>query len=262
MNAFVQNIVIPIRDWVKQYVAEHGGGSDSRVDGILEKIPTAASATNQLADKSFVNSSVQTATANFRGSWRTWSDVPSNENQYPQDFSGERKPTRNDYIVVEDAREYVDRGDNIIISVIDSRGTIRTNVNGYVVDSTRTTTLIDINEDKTIQLYLGGDNSVNIQSSTKRLRFNGVVYNAGVRVRVIVNKITAGEGYVCTAESVGEQGTKIGTWRFKYSGNWEVDNIGGWLPEYQVNEEPLTSDQIAALNSGITAELVEKLRNL
>ncbi|GHU01817.1 hypothetical protein FACS1894147_02390 [Spirochaetia bacterium] len=39
---------------------------------------------------------------------------------------------------------------------------------------------------------------------------------------------------------------KIGTWKAKYNGT-------DWLPEYQINEEPLTTAQLAALNSGITA---------
>lgn len=38
-------------------------------DGILEMIPTAASSTNKLADKTFVNSSIATATANFLGTY-------------------------------------------------------------------------------------------------------------------------------------------------------------------------------------------------
>ena len=48
-----------------------------------------------------------------------------------------------------------------------------------------------------------------------------------------------------------------GTWRFKYIGEWDdlVEGVtrgkSGWLPEYQVNEKPLTVEQIAALNSGI-----------
>lgn len=43
-----------------------------------------------------------------------------------------------------------------------------------------------------------------------------------------------------------------GTWRFKYGGVWATDNRNGWNAEYQVNEEPLTAAQLAALNSNIT----------
>ena len=123
---------------------------------ITGKIPSQASASNQLADKSFVNSTVQTATANFRGNWATWSAVPSTASSYPVDYAGSTTPTVNDYLVVQDASGYT-----------------------------------------------------------------------------------------------GE--TLEGTWRFKYSGTWSTDGKAGWLPEYQVNETPLTSAQLAALNSGITS---------
>lgn len=53
-----------------------------------------------------------------------------------------------------------------------------------------------------------------------------------------------------------------GTWRFKYSGVWNTNGKNGWHPEYQVNETPLTSDQLAALNSGITTEAVSKLSGI
>lgn len=124
------------------------------------KIPAQASSSNQLADKAFVNSSVQTATANFRGNWATWNDVPDQSEYYPVDYAGSRTPTVNDYMVVQDASGYT-----------------------------------------------------------------------------------------------GSQ-TLEGTWRFKYSGEWSIDNLGGWLPEYQVNETPMTAAQLAALNSNITAAKV------
>ena len=47
----------------------------SEVEGIEEKIPAAASAQNQLADKNFVNSSISTATATYRGSYNVVSDL-------------------------------------------------------------------------------------------------------------------------------------------------------------------------------------------
>ena len=53
-----------------------------------------------------------------------------------------------------------------------------------------------------------------------------------------------------------------GTWRFKYSGTWTTNGKNGWLPEYQVNETPLTSAQLAALNSGITDTAVTKLNGI
>lgn len=46
-----------------------------RVSAIEGKIPTAATSSNQLADKNFVNSSISTATATFRGTYNLVSDL-------------------------------------------------------------------------------------------------------------------------------------------------------------------------------------------
>lgn len=75
---------------------------------ILNIIPDQAwGVGNELADKAFVNSSVQTATANFRGNWATWALVPSTSADYPTDYAGAKVPTVNDYLVVQDASGYV-----------------------------------------------------------------------------------------------------------------------------------------------------------
>lgn len=134
-------------------------GSITTIEG---KIPSAASTSNQLADKNFVNSSIQTQTAHFRGNWGTWADVPTDASLYPVDDDGNHAPTSNDYMVVQDA-------------------------SGYTLE------------------------------------------------------------------------TLAGTWRFKYSGVWVTNGKNGWHPEYQVNETPFTSDQLAAINSGITSSDVQKL---
>lgn len=132
------------------------------INAINGKIPTQASTSNQLADKAFVNSSVQTATANFRGNWASWASVPTNANDYPADYAGSRTPTTNDYLVVGDASDY-------------------------------------------------------------------------------------------------SGATLTGTWRFKYTGVWATDGKAGWSPEYQVNETPMTAAQLAAINSGITAQGVAQI---
>lgn len=139
---------------------------NSSITTINSKIPAQASATNPLADRSFVNSSVQTATANFRGNWDTYAQIPTDATLYPADYAGSTTPTTNDYLVVQDASD--------------------------------------------------------------------------------------------TPVGTGED-PLTGTWRFKYSGEWATDGKSGWHPEYQVNETPLTSDQLAALNSGITATAVTQI---
>lgn len=126
---------------------------------ISKLIPIQANEENKLADKDFVNSSIQTETANFRGNWETWADVPTDADNYPEDYAGNKTPTVNDYMVVKD--------------------------------------------------YKGG-----------------------------------------------------GTWRFKYCGNWETNGKEGWQEEYQVNETPFTSEQLASINSGITKEKLNQLNGM
>lgn len=86
--------------------AQDGADALDEVDVINAKIPTQASSSNQLADKAFVNSSVQTATSNFRGNWDTWADVPTDANDYPVDYAGVKTPSTNDYMVVVDASDF------------------------------------------------------------------------------------------------------------------------------------------------------------
>ena len=55
------------------------------IDAIEEKIPAAASSSNQLADKQFVNSSIQTNTAEFKGTFNSLAElqqVTANANDY------------------------------------------------------------------------------------------------------------------------------------------------------------------------------------
>lgn len=115
----------------------------SLIDAIEERIPSAASASNQLADKAFVNSSIATATAEFSGTYNSLAElqaVSADENDY---------------------------------------------------------------------------------------------------------------GYVRTTDAAGNTVYK----RYKYSG-------GSWTFEYDLNNSSFTAAQWAAINSAITAELVEKLRAL
>ena len=143
------------------YIAPDDNGNIALgVTSIKDLIPPQASETNKLADKNFVNSSIQTNTANFRGNWATWEAVPTEASKYPSDYAGNTTPTENDYMVVQNASSY-------------------------------------------------------------------------------------GQAYE-------------GTWRFKYSGNWAEVGKNGWYHEYQVNETPLTAEQLATLNSGLTATNVIK----
>lgn len=75
--------------------------TNAAIGAINDKIPAQASSSNKLADKAFVNSSIQTNSAHFRGNWPTWADVPTDANDYPADNFGVKTPGPNDYMVVQ-----------------------------------------------------------------------------------------------------------------------------------------------------------------
>ena len=89
-----------------QRTANLFGGYQEEIDDINALIPGQATESNQLADKSFVNSTVATNAANFRGNWINWSAVPTDASLYPEDYIGNRTPNNNDYMVVQDASDY------------------------------------------------------------------------------------------------------------------------------------------------------------
>ena len=93
-----------------QRTANLFGGYKNEIDGINNLIPGQATESNQLADKSFVNSTVATNAANFRGNWTNWEAVPIEASLYPEDYVGNRTPTNNDYMMVQDASDYEDKG--------------------------------------------------------------------------------------------------------------------------------------------------------
>lgn len=130
--------------------------NETAINTINSKIPSQASASNQLADKAFVNSTVQTNTASFDGSWATYAAIPSTVAGFTS--KGYPEPSNNNYLVV-------------------------------VEDETQ-------------------------------------------------------DG---------------GTWRYKYVDDGTAYNKNKWKVEYEINETPMTADQLAALNSGITSTLVAQI---
>lgn len=72
--------------------------NETAINTIKSKIPSQASASNQLADKAFVNSTVQTNTASFDGSWATYAAIPTTVAGFTS--AGFPEPTNNNYLVV------------------------------------------------------------------------------------------------------------------------------------------------------------------
>lgn len=117
LNEFTADTIVPTTtnfvpettytvDEALQRTANLVGGIEGQIGDINNLIPNQATTSNQLADKAFVNSTIATNSANFRGNWATWSDVPTVATDYPADYTGSKTPTNNDYMVVTDASGY------------------------------------------------------------------------------------------------------------------------------------------------------------
>ena len=199
-----------------QSALDAGARAEQGVTELRTLVPTQASSSNQLADKNFVNSSIQTETAHFKGNYDSVADLPLTGSEYGG------TPTNNDYMVIRDTTGKL------------------THEPSPLYDETGA--------------YVAGE------------------------IRIVDDGVGSAEFYLCLADNDyndpqppatsptywewledWESVNPGGTWRFKYSGVWSVNGVKGWRPEYQVNEEPLTAAQLAALNSNITEALTNKL---
>lgn len=70
----------------------------NNISTINEKIPSAATSLNKLADKQYVDNAISTNTADFDGSWATYSAVPSTVAGFTNE--GLPEPSNNNYLVV------------------------------------------------------------------------------------------------------------------------------------------------------------------
>lgn len=74
------------------------GTNQTNITTINGKIPSAASSSNQLADKQYVDDSIQTNSASFDGSWATYLAVPTTVAGFTDE--GLPTPSNNNYLIV------------------------------------------------------------------------------------------------------------------------------------------------------------------
>lgn len=238
-------------------------GYQGEIDDINGLIPNQATTQNQLADKAFVNSTVATNAANFRGNWSNWTNVPENQNLYPKDYIGNRTPTNNDYMVIQDAggfvpSDFTDNPNNIVIqkSSIDTPYGIDITIGDETTHYTYTD--FPYNKWTPISVYI-------------KIRYNGPT---GYQIR------GKGTYFVDNVEHISDSHTWVmldsepvgtkhyisknlavlpvelnGSWRFIYVGDWDTLGKSGWKPQYQIGSS-FTSEQQAAIDSTITANKV------
>ena len=248
---------------------------EADVAAIESKIPDAASTTNKLVDEAFVLRHVATNTANFRGEWTTWGDVPTDGSQYPIDYAGNHDPTENDYMVVRDASGYGSGTTSLPINgttiTFETEGLLLAPYTTYCSITTTPGT------DKVYIRAAPSEPGINLRyyidslSSVQDLDFFTVFpYTAGwnsiavdpASAHTIVLCYNPGEydGPPLSIEyAFNESASYKGPWQFKYTGDWDKQGKAGWKPEFSLDNVNLNDEQMAAINSGVTANKVSKL---
>lgn len=242
-----------------QRTANLFGGTQGEIDDINALIPNQATTQNQLADKAFVNATVATNSANFRGNWATWDDVPTTANGYPEDYSGSRTPTNNDYMVVEDASDYT--GDTQLgLTITSTDITTADGAIDVVVPNDRTYHYVNANlsnadyieiGDTEFYIKRGSDNGVPTYeiSSSYPMKIDGTVYSVGT---IFTWRVT--EQF--TNKEVNIVFVHTGAWRFIFVGEWTIGGRNNWQPAYRIGTA-FTAAQQAAIDSGITSTMVD-----
>ena len=236
-------------------------GSAADVEAINEKIPTQASSSNQLADKNFVNSSIQTATATFRGIMDCWCALGALGSA----------PDNNDYAVLKRCNDYIykfeddpDEPHNI------------GDIFGY-----------DGIVYRVVTDFQGSFDETKCEKIGEFALYGGEEPDDGMGVQRYYSYSIEGKTYFRIADWDTENpdglspsdpswipanwvliegthwsvDTPLATWRWKYT-RPSGSGVYAWKAEYKINDAPLTAAQIAALNSNITAALTSKLQGL
>lgn len=240
----------------------------NRIDDVEDLVPAQASSVNKLADKAFVNSTIQTATADFRGNWYDWDSVPVDASEYPEDYKGSHIPTNKDYMVVQNAELYGFSADierSWIVGEIcrgrmggDDRAMYRC-VNDFDGRASDNPDYFD--RLFYLEEYRGNYFEEDEWNAGNICSYNDQFYECGQSVETTIENTPDKDTEHWALIDTNYYNIRFGTWRFKYSGLWAEMGKDGWLPEYQVNETPLTAAQVAALNSNITAELTASIPN-
>lgn len=249
-----------------QRTANLFGGIQGEIDDINDLIPNQATEQNQLADKDFVNSTVATNAANFRGNWADWSNVPTDASLYPEDYVGNRTPTNNDYMVVQDASDYVNSSSfvhqltvvnlhptkSITIGVTNEYGEYQE----YQFNDGFLGTWKSISNEYSLKYTAGAPGTWFIKTNKPEDTYiikDGVAYADANNGIVLVRTNASTEPVIIGIQS--QVGQYQGSWRFIYVGTWATNGKNGWNPQYRIGSS-FTAAQQAAIDSGITSTKV------
>ena len=241
-------------------------GYQGEIDDINDLIPNQATTQNQLADKAFVNSTVATNAANFRGNWSNWANVPTDANKYPKDYAGSSTPTNNDYMVIQDASGYVSpEALSHKLTVVNLHATKAFKIgvtdeygvyNEYYWANGFNNTWKIISNEYSLYYIPGNPGTWKIKTNKPEdthIIKDGVSYsNANDGIELVKTNDSTIPVIIGIAPREGQY---QGSWRFIYVGDWATNGRLGWKPQYQIGSS-FTAEQQAAIDSTITANKV------
>ena len=173
-----------------------------------------------------------------RGTFATWNDVPTTDvNQYMTDANGNNTPQNGDYIIVTNASDYIiDDMDGYytfqrIYVESGQNPTIRIRYDGTTNDIlTPNTGAFGPND----TLVFNSSYNEKTLKANKYIRIDGVDYYPGKQIVTMNIYYRIPTNVFKVQFSTSGTGNFLGTWLFRYRGDWATDGVFGWKPESQI----------------------------
>lgn len=218
------------------------------IDNLGGKQDVLTAGTNITIDANNVISS--TAQESFyRGNFNEWSDVPTDTSLYQEDIHGNRVPKDTDFIVVEDASQFVPSGSLMHKLTVE-------NLHPTVTFTLRITDENGVSKKYYYQPYQYGfvaiDDYYSLRYAPGVPGYWYIKTNDGSPIIIKGTTYSSGQAQLCTTNDPATPfdagmppaaGQYTGAWRFAYYGTWSTDGITGWTPQYKIeNTLPIANE--------------------
>lgn len=185
----------------------------------------------------------------LRGQFETWTDVPTTDLRYLRDIYNNRVPAHSDYIIVEDASDYVPLTFNDSFEFWNVSHNYQTIWAHRYNDTTVQKSVVytsgnALKPEENWWDYFGPNNEILIKRingniiviAQTTLRFNGQAYTSGQTILSTNLNDSSNDHNTHVVEFLsGTYQTIEGRWKFIYSGTWDTDGKIGWIPDQQIS---------------------------
>lgn len=185
----------------------------------------------------------------FRGNFNEWSDVPTDTSLYVEDIHGNRVPKDTDFIVIEDASQFIPSGELMHKLVVE-------NLHSTEVFTIRITDENGVSQKYYYQPYSHGfvaiDDYYSLSYNSGIPGYWYIKTNDGSPIIIKGTTYSSGAAQLCTTSNpaapfdVGmppQAGQYTGAWRFAYYGVWTTAGLTGWTPQYKIeNTLPIANE--------------------